>query len=248
MNGGDCLFLQSALICEKVLQEQDGVLSAIRIIDRIAFIMVLDGQLSSFPGRPATFLISLKSGAARGREVYCTPREAIGREFRAARGTGSIRGRGGQGRTSSFRRCSNPIKKGSTGSTCCSSVPRRSTPTKANVLHGSRYAQSFNRCRPSVLPDDVGRRVRVHDSGSVLEPVGSAQGAKAVTQLVLGPVAIGMLGEESQRIVCETAARIRHPTRSREANLPGPRHCCCQRGNRRSVRGSLGRTWPKLQS
>ena len=42
---GDGPFLQSALICEKVLQEQDGVLSAIRIIDRIYFVIGPDGQL-----------------------------------------------------------------------------------------------------------------------------------------------------------------------------------------------------------
>jgi hypothetical protein len=61
-------FLQTALICEKVLQEPDGVLSAIRIIDRI--IHTIQGPMPVDPPRIQfhfVFLITFKSGRARGR-------------------------------------------------------------------------------------------------------------------------------------------------------------------------------------
>ena len=67
-------FLDSALVCEKVLQEQDGVVSAIRIIDRIYFVMGPDRQLL-FPRQPITFLIIFKSGSARGRYAVQVRRE-----------------------------------------------------------------------------------------------------------------------------------------------------------------------------
>ncbi len=57
-------FIQAALICEKVLQEQDGAMSAIRIIDRIFFVAGEDGQPLN-PRTPIMFLICLKSGEAR---------------------------------------------------------------------------------------------------------------------------------------------------------------------------------------
>ena len=61
-------YLQMAVFCEKVLQEKDGVVSAIRIIDRI-------NQTATGPNAPQamapfdyqlTGLITLKSGSARG--------------------------------------------------------------------------------------------------------------------------------------------------------------------------------------
>jgi hypothetical protein len=66
--------LQAALICERVLQEQDGVVSAIRIIDRVFFILGGDGQPLS-PRHPITFLISFKAGSARGRFTVEVRRE-----------------------------------------------------------------------------------------------------------------------------------------------------------------------------
>ncbi|MGH2732190.1 MAG: DUF6941 family protein [Actinomycetota bacterium] len=60
-----------AVICERVLQEQDGVLSIIRVIDRII-------HSRSGPDVPTemppvefnlTILVTLKSGAARGRRT-----------------------------------------------------------------------------------------------------------------------------------------------------------------------------------
>lgn len=58
-------FVQAALVCEKVLQEQNGVVSAIRIIDRIFFLLGPDGQ-PTVPQHPIVFLIAFKSGAAQG--------------------------------------------------------------------------------------------------------------------------------------------------------------------------------------
>lgn len=74
MSNGEGPFLQTALICERVLQEQDGVVSAIRIIDRLFFMLGDDGQPAN-PRHPVTFLITFKSGAARGRYAIQVERE-----------------------------------------------------------------------------------------------------------------------------------------------------------------------------
>lgn len=66
MGVGNGPFLNAAMICEKVLQEQDGVVSAVRVIDRVFFVLLPDGS-PQFPQHPVTFYISLKSGSARGR-------------------------------------------------------------------------------------------------------------------------------------------------------------------------------------
>jgi hypothetical protein len=55
--------LQAALICERVLQEQDGVVTAVRLIDRVNFVSSEDEERRS---HPIAFLISLKAGAAHG--------------------------------------------------------------------------------------------------------------------------------------------------------------------------------------
>jgi len=61
-------FLQAALICERVLVEQDGVLSLIRVIDRL--IRHADAgepeELAPFT-QPIHVVLLMKSGAARGR-------------------------------------------------------------------------------------------------------------------------------------------------------------------------------------
>lgn len=60
-------FLQAALICDRVLQEQDGTLSAIRIIDRVLRLVGdPDSDLEPFQ-QQIWLLIAFKSGAARGR-------------------------------------------------------------------------------------------------------------------------------------------------------------------------------------
>lgn len=71
---GDGPFLTAAFVCERVLQEQDGAVSAIRIIDRVFFILGEDGQPIN-PQHPITFLISFKAGQARGRFTVTVRRE-----------------------------------------------------------------------------------------------------------------------------------------------------------------------------
>lgn len=57
--------LNAALICERLLVEQDGVSSAIRIIDRV-FMITDDEGAPMTPSYPFTLFIALKSGSARG--------------------------------------------------------------------------------------------------------------------------------------------------------------------------------------
>jgi hypothetical protein len=56
--------LQAALIAERVLQEQDGVITPVRVIDRVMIPILPGGE------RPAPeklfLLVTLKSGGARG--------------------------------------------------------------------------------------------------------------------------------------------------------------------------------------
>lgn len=61
-------YLQAALICEKVLQERDGVLSIVRVIDRTVVAAQGTGAPEEMPpfGANLTLLITLKSGMARG--------------------------------------------------------------------------------------------------------------------------------------------------------------------------------------
>jgi len=61
-------YVQTACICEKVLQEQDGVLSAIRIIDRQILTVPANLPAETLPAVELrhTLLICLKSGEARG--------------------------------------------------------------------------------------------------------------------------------------------------------------------------------------
>jgi len=60
-------FLTAALLCEKVLQEKDGTLSAVRIVDRMQYRLEgLPAGLDLKPGLPITCLISLKSGPITG--------------------------------------------------------------------------------------------------------------------------------------------------------------------------------------
>ncbi len=58
-------YLSAALICERVLAEQDGVASVIRIVDRVFFVIDEDGNPIS-PQYAFHLFITLKSGAARG--------------------------------------------------------------------------------------------------------------------------------------------------------------------------------------
>lgn len=62
-------FLAAAVLCEKVLEEKDGVLSAIRMVDRIVQTAVGPAGPEEMPPVPVnlTALIAFKSGGARGR-------------------------------------------------------------------------------------------------------------------------------------------------------------------------------------
>ncbi|MDQ3933240.1 MAG: hypothetical protein M3340_01260 [Actinomycetota bacterium] len=57
--------LTAALICERVLTEQDGVASAIRIIDRV-FLLLNEENEPIQKAMPFTVMVSFKSGSARG--------------------------------------------------------------------------------------------------------------------------------------------------------------------------------------
>lgn len=57
--------LTAALICERVLNEQDGVSSVIRMIDRVFFAADEDGEPID-PKYPFMLFVNFKSGSARG--------------------------------------------------------------------------------------------------------------------------------------------------------------------------------------
>jgi len=81
MNSTSGPFLQAALFCDKVLQEQDGTLSAIRIIDRV--LQTYQGPEIT-EGMPSvkiniSVLVALKSGDFRGKkELKITPKSPSG--------------------------------------------------------------------------------------------------------------------------------------------------------------------------
>jgi hypothetical protein len=64
-------YLQMAVICERVLREQDGVLSVIRVIDRLTHTIVGREMPDPLPPVPYTvwFALAFKSGSARGRQT-----------------------------------------------------------------------------------------------------------------------------------------------------------------------------------
>jgi hypothetical protein len=64
-------YLQMAVICERVLREQDGVLSIIRVIDRLTHTIVGPELPDPLPPVSYTmwFALAFKSGSARGRQT-----------------------------------------------------------------------------------------------------------------------------------------------------------------------------------
>lgn len=62
-------YVAVAAFCDRVLEEKDGVLSAIRLVDRVTATLAGPGVPGTMPPIPVnlTLLIVLKSGAARGR-------------------------------------------------------------------------------------------------------------------------------------------------------------------------------------
>ena len=62
--------LNLAVLCEKVLQEQDGVISVIRVIDRLVQSATgpdVPDQMPPFLANNLTMVVSLRSDQARGR-------------------------------------------------------------------------------------------------------------------------------------------------------------------------------------
>lgn len=62
-------YIAAALFCERVLREQDGVLSHIRVVDRVtqhARGKGAPGDMTEFVWE-ASYLVTMKSGKARGR-------------------------------------------------------------------------------------------------------------------------------------------------------------------------------------
>jgi len=61
-------YLKSAVFCERVLREADGVLSLIRLVDRLTISTAGPGAPDTMPKTPyrITAVIMLTSGAARG--------------------------------------------------------------------------------------------------------------------------------------------------------------------------------------
>jgi hypothetical protein len=70
-NPGSGPFVQAALICEKMLTSNDGVLSPIRVIDRVTISAGGSEPPAEMPPSQVDFIlcIMLKSGDARGRHV-----------------------------------------------------------------------------------------------------------------------------------------------------------------------------------
>lgn len=62
-------YVAAGLFCERVIEDKDGVLSVVRIVDRFTRTVTGSGTPESMPPTPVRtmLLISLKSGDARGR-------------------------------------------------------------------------------------------------------------------------------------------------------------------------------------
>lgn len=77
-------FLQAAIFCEKVLQEKDGVLSAIRLVDRFTLSSSAEGVPDLMPAINIgiSILIAFKSGGAKGKwELKVKPVAPSGQEL-----------------------------------------------------------------------------------------------------------------------------------------------------------------------
>ena len=64
-------YLNAALLCENILQEQDGTLSIIRMIDRITLTAPASSSPEALPPLPfsCNLLLAFKSGSARGKST-----------------------------------------------------------------------------------------------------------------------------------------------------------------------------------
>jgi hypothetical protein len=74
-------YLKAAVFCEKVLREADGVMSFIRVVDRVTITATGPDAPATMPKTPynITAVIALTSGQSRGRyEVKIVPEEPSG--------------------------------------------------------------------------------------------------------------------------------------------------------------------------
>src|SRR5207248_1361178 len=64
-------FVATAVLCEKVLQEKDGVVSLIRLVDRTSVTATGTDAPDEMPPIPLSYIaaISFKAGIARGKYV-----------------------------------------------------------------------------------------------------------------------------------------------------------------------------------
>lgn len=84
MIGNKGPYLATAVICEKALQEQDGVLTLVRLIDRVIVGATGPDVPEDMPPAPLNFtvVIALKSGAARGRhKIRLRPEDPSGHQL-----------------------------------------------------------------------------------------------------------------------------------------------------------------------
>ena len=74
-------FLTAALFCERVIEDKEGVLTVIRIVDRIITVASGSGTPDTMPPTavPLTMLLAFKSGDAQGRhDIQITVEEPSG--------------------------------------------------------------------------------------------------------------------------------------------------------------------------
>lgn len=74
-------YVQAATFCERALQEADGVLSLVRLVDVVTHAVQGPQAPQEMPTVhfPLTLVIALKAGAARGRhDITITPRQPSG--------------------------------------------------------------------------------------------------------------------------------------------------------------------------
>ncbi len=79
-------YISAALLCERVLQEQDGVLSAIRMVDRVTVQIAKGAKGKVKPTIKLAVLVAFKSGPMKGKHILrVVPRTPSGRKMAVKR-------------------------------------------------------------------------------------------------------------------------------------------------------------------
>ena len=79
-------YISAALLCEKVLHEQDGTLSAIRIVDKVTVQIAAKAKSKVKPTVQLAVLIAFKSGPIKGKHLLrVVPRTPSGRKMAVKR-------------------------------------------------------------------------------------------------------------------------------------------------------------------